>query len=563
MTSAEQSGEGLKNIEGASHEPATSPDETKVRRFGIHLFLILVGGVVGMIIAATSTYWFRSYQPGIYGGTTEYYLYQVVTQDPGASVIQITDLCDGAAQRIQASYVFSIISSIVIGVSFAFGVVALIVGPGKFRTTAWILAAVVILTTLISWTLAIRVYLQPYCTYLSLKDQGYDLGPGPFLSFLSTVFLIPAVLVAIFDPPLPRTKDEVRFVASTFFMLSGFISTLFCSLGSGITIWKYRDLNNDVTEVSIWKTITPNSNNSNFDINCYDLDKLFKAAAAFAVTSSGLSLACWIIGFVRMFRKISILVPLILGGLTSLTTLITWAILTNIWYRQFCPSMPSYEQSFFIRTPGYGFFVAAFCEIFFSTLVVVYGCIKNRQPETTFPARDVILMVTTFLSALFGTVCMPLRFFTLLSDSSFTDSYQRIYLWFVDVRDASNNFTHYSNLQEFFNCESETLTIKAVRYLQLSGVVFATVGTIASFVMFKLPKWRYLVLVFNYCAFVLYTSAMVLWIVVYDAAICNSTSVSNQGFGIDVGAAIQMLGWMATIYGVVYPCLPFLWKMKM
>jgi hypothetical protein len=362
----------------------------------------------------------------------------------------------------------------------------------------------------------------------------------------------------IFDPALPRTNVQVRRVTATIFTIASFISMMLCAIGCGVAVWRYNDISTGViTEISIWKVVSSGSTTATFDIACGNLSYYFKTAAGFSIASAILSLFCLIFGLLRMCVKLPAFILFVCGGITSLTTLITWAVLTNMWYARFCNAMSSYEQSFYIRMPGYGFFVTSFSVIFLATVLVVVGSIKNGKAETKYPARSIILVATIFLSALFGIVAMPTAFFNNVDQNNTgTVVYTRIYLWGVKSQDATYFYTETDDIAGFFGCNSLAAIIKGARYLQLCGAIIATAATVAALVIFKSPKWRYGVIVLNDIACALYGTALLLWIIIFQQKFCNAQSLADVGLSVSTGAALQIVGFAMTLYGVVFPCLP-------
>ena len=373
--------------------------------------------------------------------------------------------------------------------------------------------------------------------------------------FATTVLSPMAVAGLFFDPPLCKSKEERRRRSSMIFAFLSFSSMLLCSIGCGVAVWKYRTPTNEfIAEVSIWTTITNGTRTYNFDIDCYDLSSLWKAAGSFSIASAILSGCCVVIGMGRFFKLVSVIPAMVLGGVTSLTTLVTWAVLTHIWYTRFCNAMQTYEQSFFIRTPGYGFFVASFAAVLIGTLMVTYASIRNRTEKTTFPWQNVVLFLTTMSAVLFGLVAMPTVFFEITPVSG--NSYQQIFLWYANVQAPDNTFTHWPNLSIFFNCDQLAELIKAVRYVQLVGVLFAGTALLFAFTIFRAPRLRVAVLIANYFACGLYGLALLLWIIALRSSnFCGGmVSISDQGYAVSSGAALQIIGFLFTLYGAFVPC---------
>lgn len=514
---------------------------------GALLHVLLMGAAIAFTISSTVVYWVRSYQPGT---TIQIDLWQVWVITPsGTSVTPIDNQCNELAYRVETGESFAIISCVVAAAAFGFGLVTL--RTGRLWLVSLILSAALMGTAIICWAVVLRVYLEPYCLGESFKDLGFDLGPGAYLMVLASIVALLSIIVLLVDPAWPATRAGRRQLTSFVLALAGLVSTLFCALGCGLPVWKYRVSNTVAFEVAIWKTNNNGTVVDNSSLGCYDLVDMWRAAAAFSIASAVLSAGVLLVGVARFFKVVPVVPAFVIGGVTSLTTLITWAVLTNIWYRQFCPGTPSYEQQYFIRLPAYGFFVASFTVVLLATLFVVWASVANHGPETAFRPMDVGLLLSVFCAALFGVICMPFQFF---EDFLPSPAYARVFLWYVDVVDANGNFTHFSNLYVYFGCYDLDKMIKAVRYVQLVGVLFAGAALLFAFMIFRAPRLRVVVLIANYFACGLYGLALLLWIIAYNNVFCSGTSITDQGFSVSTGGALQIIGFLCTLYGAFVPC---------
>jgi hypothetical protein len=93
-----------------------------------------------------------------------------------------------------------------------------------------------------------------------------------------------------------------------------------------------------------------------------------------------------------------------------------------------------------------------------------------------------------------------------------------------------------------------------VRYVQLVGVLFAGAALLFAFMIFRAPRLRVVVLIANYFACGLYGLALLLWIIAYNNVFCSGTSITDQGFSVSTGGALQIIGFLCTLYGAFVPC---------
>ena len=531
---SEQPGEEMDRRE-EHREPAAEAAKEELpppTHVGALLHVLLMGAAIAFTISSTVVYWVRSYQPGT---TIQIDLWQVWVITPsGTSVTPFDNQCNELACRVETGESFAIISCVVAAAAFGFGLVTL--RTGRLWLVSLILSAALMGTAIICWAVVLRVYLEPYCLGESFKDLGFDLGPGAYLMVLASIVALLSIIVLLVDPAWPATRAGRRQLTSFVLALAGLVSTLFCALGCGLPVWKYRVSNAVAFEVAIWKTNNNGTVVDNSSLGCYDLVDMWRAAAAFSIASAVLSAGVLLVGVARFFKVVPVVPAFVIGGVTSLTTLITWAVLTNIWYRQFCPGTPSYEQQYFIRLPAYGFFVASFTVVLLATLFVAWASIAHRSQETTFPKVNVGLFFAAFSAAFFGVVAMT-QAFSQLDNGGQTN----VFLWYVDVVDANGNFTHFSNLYVYFGCYDLDKMIKAVRYVQLVGVLFAGAALLFALMIFRAPRLRVVVLIANYFACGLYGLALLLWIIALRSSnFCGGmVSISDQGYAVSSGAALH------------------------
>lgn len=338
--------------------PAPAAVETKepsadaaVSRPGAAVFTILAFCMLTLFVVATPIDWIEQHS---ILGSTKITLFSTYTSAAGKQFVA-QYVCEELRDRFRAVQAFAIIS-ILLAAGALFAGISAIVKKSKL-TLPLVLGVAVLVSSLIAWTMGLRIYYEAGmtgfgCSNVSYAQQKLEVGPGIALFITGWCFSLLAIFVAFKDPVLPPViPDElVDAVASYIYAAFAFVGFVFVVIGTASNIvhfWIGQTTSITATMWKITQKVYGASANqvTKFDFDqfgtvvngvCPDIDKYAKFAEAFAIIAIAFYLIAVIVGALFVLKKIGKAVPIIVGIFGTLFALLSVAACAVLYYGRFC-----------------------------------------------------------------------------------------------------------------------------------------------------------------------------------------------------------------------------------
>jgi intracellular septation protein A len=420
----EQKGEAHQPVEDASSKPLgdARPGCGAMALFGVAIF------VGAFVTIGLLTPWYTRENSAL--STNNYlYLWRLDTLSTSTNTISTeyaTSFCDSLSRRLKAAEAFGVLSVVLSGCLIMFTSFELFL---KWRAKiGCILFSVFTFTCmLITWAIMINVYLQEFCgQQFSYKNSQYDNGAGLTLYVIASVVLVLGTIFYLLNPPIPSGNQEIKLVCGIVYFVFAIFSLIGTGIGLSITQWKYRDQNDAVTEVSIWKSMANGVETLASADNCGDRMRYWYTAEVLSIIGWVVTLVCAILGGLRLCGKTSAFVLMLFGFAGSLILLIEVSFVITIYYTQFCTSQQSYQAQLFVLMPGFGLLVGGFCFLMAGSIVVAVGAFLTRTTKMSIWRFMAVLLIIDSIVLLCIGATQPQ--FGMTSGDNFTrlyfDSYQ-------------------------------------------------------------------------------------------------------------------------------------------
>ena len=300
---------------------------------------------------------------------------------------------------------------------------------------------------------------------------------------------------------------------------------------------------------------TPTSQTVTYAANyvCDEFRQRFRAVEAFAVISILLAGAATIAGLAALSKKIGMIVPLVLGVVVMLTSLIAWAMALRIHYQGLCGVDSLIQQKFEIG-PGLALFVTGWCVSFVAILVAARDPVLPAALPDAFldSVSGSIYTVFAFIGFVFVVIGTPVNIVHLWISQSMLITAT---MWKITVTsggvatdykmnelgailgDSCPEFDRYAKFAEAF----AIIAIAFALFATLSGILF---------VLRKIGK-TIPMLVGACAALFALLSAAACAVMLFRRFCINNLSLDGLGFRIDAGVALFVAAVILLAVGTI------------
>lgn len=335
-----------------------------------------------------------------------------VTTSPSRVVLDVGDYaCAEQRQYFRAAEAFAIIT-------IFFALVTLVVGlaararASSAKPLGTVFALLTLASGVVCWAVAVSAYRRSFCGQATYDDRRFFVYTGASVFVAGWVLTAVALAVSLKDVRLPTLLPQalVDRVIFTAFTLVAFGAFVFAVVSTPIPIVSQWMAQNTVYRASIWHLYiytngVMTTKTSLYELGCTELARYARATQAFTVMSIFTCLFAFAAGLLAL-RGVGGYKTVVLTGIfATATALIATSLDLAIYFKDFCPTLPTFDAMHFHRDAGVALIATSAVTMAAVTLVaigsVVLQLLRDRPAGGNVSAGSFVYLIGTLVSVIF------------------------------------------------------------------------------------------------------------------------------------------------------------------
>jgi hypothetical protein len=358
------------------------------------------------------------------------------------------------------------------------------------------------------------------------------------------------------EPEVPEKREpEVPTrMAPTVVLFVSIAMLFFLTLGTAMPWHRLQTGPYDEVLIYVWYQQNVQANQSTYNLYASDMCQegftLFNAAQGAALISIGAALSATLASLLLICANAGRALCIKASAVAAALSLVTWAIMLDIYYRDLCNTQPMSRQGY-VHTVGLAAFTVGFCLALVNLFFLVVNPLWPTREQYQRIA-DYTFIAAAGLAVVFSTIGTPLSQFTYRRLTTRTT----VSLWrTVLATQAGDTVT----TAEAIRCGTMQQYFHAAETLVVFGIVVAFVATIFGVLTMLRKVPRLVSILIATLALTLFTAVWSMSYKIYITQFCQGQyAYTVQGFELDAGfglltaaSSVLVVGIMASVTAAI------------
>jgi hypothetical protein len=474
-----------------------------------------------------------------------------VTTPTSSATLGVADYaCEKQRQYFRAAEAFAIITIFFALVTFAVGLAAR-ARASSAKPLGSVFAFLTLASGVVCWGIGVAAYRKSFCGQATYDEQRYFLYTGASVFVAGWVLTVVALAVSLKDIKVPAALPQAAVDKLIFscFTLIAFAAFVFAVVSTPIAIVSQWMGANVEYRASIWHLYiytngVMTTKTSLYELGCTELGRYARATQAFTVMSIFTCLFAFAAGLLAL-RGVGGYKSVVLTGiLATATALIATCLDLAIYYKDWCPTIPTFDSMHFHRDAGVALIASSAVTMAAVTLVaigsVALQLVRTRPAGGNVSAGSFVYVLGSLASVVFLIVGVATPVFQ--HDVS-GGEWQKVFWWHTQSLSPAGGRTL---VVADFTCEAVWQRLVGGASIAVAAIGISAVGAILGVLQFVKSGLTAPASALGFLSAALQLVAFLLAVDAWRREHCGY-SFKAAGFDYDIGFALLPSAFCVTV----------------